>query len=154
MVGGVAARDRGAGAARACVGGAEWRGRSLGAAAVGRWQRARGGADWRTAAEGSERSADPRGGAQRGAAPVPAGLASGGVERGRAGSDSTTLIVGGDGQLAKRLGLDQVDSVAAVVARLEEGAGATGADCVRPSGGAGREPGTFWPPRTLTPNVR
>ena len=38
------------------------------------------------AAEGSERSANPRGGAQRGAAPVPAGLASGGVERGRAGS--------------------------------------------------------------------
>ena len=34
---------------------------------------------------------------------------------------STILIVGGDGQLAKRLGLDWVDSVAAVVARLEQG---------------------------------
>ena len=34
---------------------------------------------------------------------------------------STTLIVGGDGQLAKRLGLDWVESVAALVARLEEG---------------------------------
>ena len=34
---------------------------------------------------------------------------------------STILIVGGDGQLAKRLGLDWVESVAALVARLEEG---------------------------------
>ena len=40
-------------------------------------------------------------------------------------------------QLARRLGLDRVDSVAAVVARLDEGAERTGADCVRPSGGAG-----------------
>ena len=44
VVGGVAACDRGAGAARACVGGARWRGRSLGAccswpmAAGGRWR--------------------------------------------------------------------------------------------------------------------
>ena len=74
---------------------------------------------------------------QRGAAPVPAGVASGGVERGRAGS-ARPLIVGGDGELAKRLGLDQVDSVAALVARLDEGGSATGADGVRPSGGAGR----------------
>ena len=86
VVGGVAARDRCAGAARACVGGARWRGRSLGAAAAGRWQRAGGSAGWRAAAAGSERSANPRGGAERGAAPVPPGLASGGVERGRAGS--------------------------------------------------------------------
>ena len=42
-----------------------------------------GGAGWRAAAEGSERSADPGGGAQRGAASVPPGVASGGVERGR-----------------------------------------------------------------------
>ena len=68
----------------------EWRGRSLGAAAAGRWQRAGGGAGWRAAAEGSERSANPRGGAQRGAASVPAGVASGGVERGRGGSDATS----------------------------------------------------------------
>jgi acyl transferase domain-containing protein len=32
-----------------------------------------------------------------------------------------TLIVGGDGELARRLGLDRVDSVAALVARLDEG---------------------------------
>ena len=32
-----------------------------------------------------------------------------------------TLIVGGDGELASRLGLDHVDSVAALVARLDEG---------------------------------
>ena len=38
-----------------------------------------------------------------------------------AGPEAITLIVGGDGELAKRLGLDWVDSVAAVVARLEEG---------------------------------
>ena len=38
-----------------------------------------------------------------------------------AGPEALTLIVGGDGQLAKRLGLDWVESVAAVVARLEEG---------------------------------
>ena len=88
---------------------------------LGRWQRASGGAGWRAAAEGSERSADPRGGAQRGAAPVPAGVASGGVERGRAGSACHRLIVGGDGELAGRLGLDHVDSVAALVARLDEG---------------------------------
>ena len=62
-------------------------GEALAHAAVGRWQRARGGAGGRAAAEGSERSANPRGGAERGAAPVPPGLASGGVERGRAGSD-------------------------------------------------------------------
>ena len=87
VVGGVAARDRRAGAASACIGGAEWRGRSLGPAAVGRWQRASGGARGGAAAEGSERSANPRGDAERGAAPVPGGMASGGVERGRAGSD-------------------------------------------------------------------
>jgi len=40
-----------------------------------------------------------------------------------AGSEALMLIVGGDGALAKRLGLDHVDSVAAVVARLDEGAG-------------------------------
>ena len=34
---------------------------------------------------------------------------------------STILIVGGDGQLARRLGLDWVESVAALVARLEQG---------------------------------
>ena len=39
-----------------------------------------------------------------------------------AGAEALPLIVGGDGELAKRLGLDHVDSVAAVVARLEEGA--------------------------------
>ena len=38
-----------------------------------------------------------------------------------AGPEAITLIVGGDGQLAKRLGLDWVESVAALVARLEEG---------------------------------
>ena len=39
-----------------------------------------------------------------------------------AGAEALPLIVGGDGALAKRLGLDHVDSVAALVARLEEGA--------------------------------
>ena len=34
---------------------------------------------------------------------------------------ATTLIVGGDGQLAARLGLDRVASVAALVARLDQG---------------------------------
>ena len=38
-----------------------------------------------------------------------------------AGPEALTLIVGGDGQLANRLGHDWVESVAAVVARLEEG---------------------------------
>ena len=33
----------------------------------------------------------------------------------------TLIVVGGDGQLARRLGLDWVESVAALVARLEEG---------------------------------
>ena len=32
-----------------------------------------------------------------------------------------TLIVGGDGELARRLGLDRVDSIAALIARLDEG---------------------------------
>ncbi|WP_452101163.1 polyketide synthase dehydratase domain-containing protein [Bradyrhizobium monzae] len=36
-------------------------------------------------------------------------------------SDAAPLIVGGDGRLAARLGLDHVDSIAAVVARLDEG---------------------------------
>src|SRR5262249_3683855 len=39
-----------------------------------------------------------------------------------AGAEALTLIVGGDGELAARLGLEHVDSVAAVVARLDEGA--------------------------------
>ena len=38
-----------------------------------------------------------------------------------AGAEALPLIVGGDGALAKRLGLDHVDSVSAVVARLDEG---------------------------------
>ena len=50
-----------------------------------------------------------------------------------------TLIVGGDGQLARRLGLDWVESVAALVARLEEGGARTGAGGVRSFGGAGVE---------------
>ena len=36
------------------------------------------------------------------------------------------LIVGGDGELASRLGLDRVDSVAALVARLDEGGSVPG----------------------------
>jgi hypothetical protein len=32
-----------------------------------------------------------------------------------------TLIVGGDGELARRLGLERVDSIAALIARLDEG---------------------------------
>ena len=42
---------------------------------------------------------------------------------------SSTLIVGGDGELARRLGLDHVDSVAALVARLDEGAARTSPCC-------------------------
>ena len=38
--------------------------------------------------------------------------------------EALPLIVGGEGALAARLGLDHVDSVAAVVARLDEGASA------------------------------
>ena len=40
-----------------------------------------------------------------------------------AGAEALPLMVGGDGALAARLGLDHVDSVAALVARLDEGAG-------------------------------
>src|SRR5262249_12033674 len=39
-----------------------------------------------------------------------------------AGPEALTLIVGGDGELAARLGLEHVDCVAALVARLDEGA--------------------------------
>src|SRR5262249_17626505 len=38
-----------------------------------------------------------------------------------AGSEAPAVIVGGDGALAARLGLDHVDGVAALVARLDEG---------------------------------
>ena len=40
-----------------------------------------------------------------------------------AGPEALPLMVGGDGALAARLGLDHADSVAALVARLDEGAG-------------------------------
>ena len=43
-----------------------------------------------------------------------------------AGAEALPLIVGGDGALAKRLGLEHVDSVAAVVARLDEGSAIPG----------------------------
>ena len=46
----------------------------------------------------------------------PVGLSAAGPE-----ALSTILIVGGDGQLARRLGLDWVDSAAAALARLEQG---------------------------------
>ena len=49
------------------------------------------------------------------------------------------LIVGGDGELAGRLGLDHVESVSALVARLDEGEAIPGHG-VRPSVGAGWEP--------------
>ena len=39
-----------------------------------------------------------------------------------AGAEAPPLMVGGDGDLAKRLGLDRVDSVAALAGRLDEGA--------------------------------
>ena len=39
------------------------------------------------------------------------------------GSDAPPLMVGGDGELAKRLGLEHIESVARVMARLDEGAG-------------------------------
>src|SRR5947207_1030322 len=42
------------------------------------------------------------------------------------GSAAQPLIVGGDGALANRLGLDHVASVSAVVARLDEGAAVPG----------------------------
>ena len=72
-----------------------------------------------------------------------------------AGPEAITLLVGGDGQLAKRLGLDWVDSVAAVVARLDQGEAAPARMVIRSFGGAGVEcRGLFWPPRTLVPNVR
>jgi hypothetical protein len=37
-------------------------------------------------------------------------------------ANGATLMVGGDGELAARLGLDRVDSVAALIVRLDEGA--------------------------------
>ena len=58
-----------------------------------------------------------------------------------AGPEALPLIVGGDGELAKRLGLDHVDSVAAACGAPRRGRKRTGADCVRPSGGAGRGAG-------------
>ena len=72
------------------------------------------------AAEGGERSADPGGLAQRGAASVSAGVACGGVERGRrrsAAADRRRRRSAGGA-----LGLDHVESVSALVARLDEGA--------------------------------
>ena len=45
----------------------------------------------------------------------PVGLSEGGAQ-----ALALPLIVGGDGELARRLGLDHVDSVAAAVARLDE----------------------------------
>ncbi|MDN3279523.1 SDR family NAD(P)-dependent oxidoreductase, partial [Frankia sp. RB7] len=54
----------------------------------------------------------------------PVALSEGGAE-----ALALPLIVGGDGALAKRLGLDHVDNIAAVVARLDEG-GATPAQIV------------------------
>ncbi|KJC40904.1 hypothetical protein UB31_26790, partial [Bradyrhizobium sp. LTSP849] len=44
-----------------------------------------------------------------------------GLSEGGAPALALPLIVGGDGELAKHLGLDHADSVAAVVARLDEG---------------------------------
>ena len=52
---------------------------------------------------------------------------------------ATTLIVGGDGQLAARLGLDRVDSVAALVARLDQGLAVPGHVVFDHLGGAGFE---------------
>ena len=43
------------------------------------------------------------------------------LSEGGAQAPALPLIVGGDGELARRLGLDHVDSVAAAVARLDEG---------------------------------
>ena len=49
------------------------------------------------------------------------------------------LIVGGDGELARSLGLDRVDSVAALVARLDAGGTRPWRCGVRSCGGAGPE---------------
>ena len=67
---------------------------------------------------------------------------------------ATTLIVGGDGELARRLGLDRVESVAALVARLDQGEAVPGRvvfdHLAEPA--CGRR--SFSPPRMLAPNVR
>ena len=64
------------------------------------------------------------------------------------------LIVGGDGQLANRLGLDWVESVAALVARLDEGGRVPARVVFDHLAEPARVTGRFWPPRTLAPNVR
>ena len=138
VVGGDAGCDRCAGVAGACVGGAQWRWRSVGAAAAGGWHGravARvGGLRLREASEAQIREAS------RSEAQHLYRLEWRAVALSEAGPETLLpLIVGGDGALARRLGLDHVESVSALVARLDEGGSHTGADCVRSSVGAGRE---------------
>ena len=66
--------------------------------------------------------------------------------------EALPLIVGGDGALAARLGLDHVESVAAVVARLDEGAArARRRSCSTICAEPDRE--RCWPRRMRLPNV-
>jgi len=114
---------------------------SVGAAAACGWQRARvarvGGLRLREASEAQIREA-ARVEVQH---PVPPGLASRGVER--AEPEAVTLMVGGDGQLARRLGLDWVASLPALATRLEEEGSLPAANNIR-SLRADRGMQAFW----------